>query len=273
MHHEIVITEDGSPTYRQLTADGAEDMHNSSGAFSETLIIYGPVVVASFQQALQARDGEGPNFMSLGLGLGYNEVLIACQAIVALKNYKDSMGEVLRWTCHSYEKENWLIQDLLAYLGDELTPEKHFIYQKIFSLFAAHFAIPEEKIRKEMAKAYKEGRWTIESAFHYQLPQRRLRFHAYLWDAFSRKTDPDLWEIVKLENYLKATQAPSSFFSTYACFRDLKTALSLGNFNWKIRKAQTRKRESLIAWTQPDAEELLNVNLPELNPKISSHTQ
>jgi|GEM_PF-783676 len=283
MRHEIVLTEDGSPTYRQFNAVGSEDMHNSSGAFSETLIIYGPIIAACFEQRQKTGSIKGPHFMSLGLGLGYNEVLIACMAISAGR--RRLQGEALHltseaseWTCHSYEKEAWLVQDLLAFLGaenevrQELTSEKKLVYQKIFSVFSTQFAITEERLRTELLLAYKEKRWIIEPEFCYQLPKKDVRFHAYLWDAFSRKTDPELWELSKLENYLKATQAPSAFFATYACFRDLKTALTQAHFQWKVRKAQTRKRESLIAWRDEHSEEILNAHLPEQTPKTSSHT-
>ena len=65
-----LMTDDGSPTIRfGIGAGASEAMHNLRGAFSETLYIYGQAIEHAFQSGFE------PRILSLGLGLGYVEIL------------------------------------------------------------------------------------------------------------------------------------------------------------------------------------------------------
>lgn len=72
--YELVQTEDGSPTFRDLQGANLESMHHRAGAYSETLEIYGRLVRFCLNQGKT-------RFVSVGLGLGYNEILIAAEVL------------------------------------------------------------------------------------------------------------------------------------------------------------------------------------------------
>src|SRR5262245_15802711 len=66
---ERVITADGSPTLVCHRADAAawEPMHSLKGALGESLHVYG--------EAISACPSPGPVILSVGQGLGYNELI------------------------------------------------------------------------------------------------------------------------------------------------------------------------------------------------------
>lgn len=70
-------TQDGSPTLRRHEPTRSdfqtgESMHHSGGAWEETLYIYKPVI-----EKIKEWNISKPAFLSVGLGLGYVELMIA----------------------------------------------------------------------------------------------------------------------------------------------------------------------------------------------------
>ena len=77
--YEFVSTGDGSPTLKWLKGTKGyhgepETMHHMGGAYSETQGIYGEILREIFPH------GKG-SVVSVGLGLGYIEMLVAVEAI------------------------------------------------------------------------------------------------------------------------------------------------------------------------------------------------
>src|SRR4051812_27817152 len=67
---EIVTTQDGSPSLRiSDNKNYVEKMHHSAGAMAESVYIYGSTIEKTIAKGLPLR------VLSLGLGLGYNELL------------------------------------------------------------------------------------------------------------------------------------------------------------------------------------------------------
>jgi len=71
--YKHLLTGDGSPTLSM--GPTWEAMHAEEGAFTERQYLYQPLVAKAFETV-----GE-PAFLSLGLGLGYNELLVASEAL------------------------------------------------------------------------------------------------------------------------------------------------------------------------------------------------
>lgn len=265
MSFEPVVTKDGSPTYRFRDGECQEDMHSSRGAFTETLGIYGPVVSLGFLQAEKFDHLRGPKFLSLGLGLGYNEFLIGAHARTHL----------MEWECDSYELDSDLRQDFLAFILDrDLPASKREIYEQILSLFESASGLrphqsenPRRTTKQVLKQAFEEGRWRLHGALDLKAANQKAdlgaKYDGFLWDAFSRKTSPELWDQNELTEFLNKYRSESSYFSTYACFSALKAALHTAGFKVQVRKAVTGKRESVFA---------VNSRL-ELSRDISSHIQ
>jgi hypothetical protein len=262
MGFKPVLTKDGSPTYRFQKGPILEDMHSSRGAFSETLAIYGPVVALGFYQAQCFDSLRGPKFLSVGLGLGYNEFLIGALARFHL----------MEWECDSYESEPELRADFLDFVFErDLTPDTQGTYSKILKLFEndsrlkpAALGTPRVSLRQALCQAFQEGRWRIHGALDLPAENKKnpadknpsakdgkfrehtAQYDGFLWDAFSKKTSPELWEPAELTQFLRTRRSESSFFSTYACFSSLKEALTGAGFQIQIRHGVTGKRESLF---------------------------
>ena len=73
---EVEITRDGSPSLHLIatvdpTKPFGETMHHSGGAITETNLIYGIPIAEIFVKM------NSPQFLIVGLGLGYIEMIIA----------------------------------------------------------------------------------------------------------------------------------------------------------------------------------------------------
>lgn len=120
-------TADGSPSLALL--DG-EMMHNSDGAFSETCYVYEPVVDAVLKLSGHV------TLLSVGLGLGYIEMLAASKALAA--------GRHADLSLHSFESDNLLrktFSDWLAGVSVTLP------YDTIASRFEQQFQLPSGSVR------------------------------------------------------------------------------------------------------------------------------
>lgn len=229
--YELVSTRDGSPTLRALLSAGAEDMHHSGGAWSETRQIYGRLIAPAFEAL------EDPRFLSLGLGLGYNETLIAQHALKFKKP----------WSCVSYESDPVLIQAF------KLALEDRHPAGEIQETYARIFGAIEEPVKDELLGALAEGRWILEGALTPGgRPVPPFQVDAYLWDAFSQRTSPGLWEEpFLLEFFASSASRGWCGLSSYACVGSLKRALKACGFNVESLEGFHGKRNSTLAFRQP----------------------
>lgn len=225
--YQEVLTADGSPSLKYGLSEAGEGMHHSGGAWSETRQIYGRLIGPVL--AL-----EKPRFLSLGLGLGYNEILIADEG---LRQERDN------WFCVSYEADPFLSRSLLAFLRGEGLGERQNTYDRILSGVAE-----PGLVREALLRAHREQRWILQEAL---TPQTRAPFpvHGFLWDAFSQKTSPPLWSEEFLTVFLEETaDSQAAGLSTYACIGSLKRALRKNGFTVRIEPGFQGKRHSTLAW-------------------------
>jgi hypothetical protein len=222
----ILPTQDGSPTAR-LSPDG-ELMHSSFGAWSETLYIYKPAATLVFEKGWPNR------FLSVGLGMGYVEMMIiaeamACQkdpALVEILSFENSpliLGEFDKWVRTG---ESAVFESSLRWVAQHYGHEPRFLYSKL-------------------AESFNSGRWIIEKELVEIKPHGP--FSAVFYDAFSKKSGEEVWAEEFLNQFLKTYCSEKCVFTTYAATSALKRALKSKGFLLSEKPGFTGKRESTWA--------------------------
>ena len=238
---EIEMTRDNSPTLRLLHSvdperDRGESMHHSAGACGETLLIYGNPARRTFEQVPK------PSFMVVGLGLGYIEMTIAKEALLLGKSAQD----IEKLT--SFESLPELREFFYLWLWDrydQLTSEVHEIYDEALSAVLAGCEISPGEIKKFL-RVHFPNLESIEGALECT-EQVKHQYHAIMYDAYSSKTTPHLWDEEFLVRFFANTCAGVSLVSTYSGRMEFKEALRKNNFEVVSREAFYGKRKSTIA--------------------------
>jgi hypothetical protein len=206
-----------------------EPMHSLEGAFSETQYIYQPPIDLAFKSE------KNPSLLSLGLGLGYNEILIACEA---QKNQKQP--KVIR----SFELVPELREYFCLWIQNESSPLNE-VYNSILKLYAEKYSLTEDLIKKTLHNWLTQKILKIEEAI--TLETNLTPMNCILFDAFCAKTSPDLWTVTFLHHFFKQSSSNPCFMATYACTGELKRALIGAGFHVEKRKGFAFKRESTFA--------------------------
>ncbi len=219
-------TADGSPTL--CLPPTWERMHAEEGAFTERQYLYQPLVEKSFKAVRE------PVFLSLGLGLGYNELLIAFESLhrgqtpLLIASYEsvDFLKEAF---------ENWLKGEA-SVLAD--------VYEQIVALYSRKYGQKPEAAKALLLKMLFENRLQLLGPVEEAAAPVS---HGILFDAFSPKTCPQLWALEFLNGFFGRAAATPCFVATHACNTTLKQALRNNGFTLEIQKGFGRKRESLSA--------------------------
>lgn len=266
------LTEDGSPTLR---FGQGESMHHFGGAAGESLYIYQTALEflysnerPLFQKTDLKRHSEDflkkktlinskdqvvskkLNIMSLGFGLGYNELLVA---LWALRNkFEDHQINLF-----SFEKDLFFYNEFNKWLtrSEEttMTPFYDLILNKILEL--NYKLNPEnesgdfDKIKSTLLHWKQQGVWSQQGELM-NTKQLVQKFNLFIFDAFSVKTTPHLWANNFLEPLLRNHRDAPCVFSTYACRGDLKRFLQSENFIFLKRLGFKGKRNSTLAFME-----------------------
>ncbi|MCB0378527.1 MAG: hypothetical protein KDD33_08550 [Bdellovibrionales bacterium] len=225
---EIISTLDGSPT---LSLAGGEKMHSLDGALSETYFIYAPVL----DEALKAPH---PKILSLGLGIGYNEIIALAKTLrLGTKDF----------LILSFEIEEWLIEDFKSWaLQKDITPLDS-CYDEILKLACQKEAMDPQAVKTLLQQTLQDGRLLVVGPM--TLENSHGPFQGILYDAFSNHTDPELWDQTYLETFLQNYSDPEHcYFATYAATGNLKRALISQGFTLEDKKGFGRKRQSTYAF-------------------------
>lgn len=229
---EVLTTADGSPSLRLWKDHQApEAMHNSAGALSETMYIYDAAILKSLELSKRL------SILSVGLGLGYNEILAAARAYEA--------GLPLHM--QSFESEATLRQAFTNWLHDHHSPEPFkSTYEKILSLIAHQVGVLPQQIKTVLVDAEVEGRWELRGSLDIST-EFRQPFHCVLFDAFSKGATPDLWTEDFLFHFIEKACAKPCVFSTYAATGSLRRSLTAAGFEVDLRPGFSGKRQSTFA--------------------------
>lgn len=238
---EIEMTADGSPTLRLLESldplkDHGESMHHSAGACGETLLIYGTPARRLFQQI------EKPSFMIVGLGLGYIEMAIAKEALLLGKG-PESISRITSFESLP-ELREWFFQWLWGH-EENLSDEVIAIYEAALKCVIGDSAVGADEIKKFLRHHF-SSLDQISGALEPSI-QVTHRYHGIMYDAFSSKTSPYLWEEEFLTRFFSEACAESSLISTYSCKASLKNAMRANQFFIVARDGFYGKRKSTIA--------------------------
>lgn len=223
-------TEDGSPTLS--IGPTWERMHAEEGAFTERQIIYQPLVENAFITVKE------PVFLSLGLGLGYNELIIAFESLQRRQNPA---------LIASYESVDFLRETFKNWLNEEPS-ELSVVYDEIIKLYSQKYKRDPAEAKSFLLKMLRDDRLQLLGAVEEAEPPVS---HGILFDAFSPRTCPQLWAEEFLESFFEKTSAACCYVATHACNAVLKKALKKKGFTLEIHEGYGRKRESLSAYRLP----------------------
>lgn len=238
----IEMTKDGSPSLRLLKSlnpefEQGEAMHHSGGAVSETQLIYGQIIQLTFEKILN----EKPRFLIVGLGLGYIELFVAAYSWI----YGKKIGKLT-----SYESVPELAASFIQWIQDD--PEQAEIIRNTYNQVW-------ESIQTQLPKLtpLAEVKATLKTAFMDEGaicgaidPETVFteNAHCILYDAFSSKTSPHLWEEAFLSRFLEQAALQNCIFGTYSAKGTLKRALRASGFQLEKRDGFKSKRGSTRAF-------------------------
>jgi hypothetical protein len=231
MKYSVHFTDDGSPTL-VLTTGGdqlwvEEHMHSRFGAASETDYIYGPAIRWAFQTV------KIPKFLVVGLGLGYIEFLIARESFAHQKSYE----------IHSFESDDFLKNALLGWLHEERENPLGAVLDSALKFMSGEHV---EQVKEELRALHETGKWKFSG----DVSNLSLlsKSNAILYDLFSSKINPELWEEKFLADFLAKAVGEPCAFATYASRVALKKCLKEAGFQQQEMPGYGNKRESTLAF-------------------------
>jgi len=250
LHCKILTTADGSASlcYGDSFESLTEPMHSSKGAWSETLSIYEPALRRSLE--FISDDASHWCVASIGLGLGYNEILS-----VGLAMQKRLAPESLLIT--SFESRSELRSAFKDYFRH---PSKVFdtsplslVYLDILKRVAASCDIDVSSLSARVSALMQTSRLIINGPLTLKSlseSQQNPQNTCILFDAFSPASSPDLWTEDILAALTDSLAAPQCVFTSYASRTVLKRVLKLRGFKLEKRIGFAGKRESTFAIRQ-----------------------
>lgn len=217
-----------------------ESMHHSGGAAAETEHIYRPIGRGLFSQKLISL-GFSPRFLSVGLGLGYIEMMIARESLIAGGPQLESLL--------SFESVPALRQNLLGWIAEDVSLSEEIVrtYDRVAHHILKNSTWTTLHLKNRMRDWYEQGRWRLQAKIE-DAQKGDEFFCGIFYDAFSAKTDGHLWNEEFLNQFLLDFAAPQCLLSTYACLGTLKRALKQQNFQFIKRAGFQGKRNSTFAY-------------------------
>ncbi len=235
---QVEITNDGSPTLKQHAL--GESMHHSAGAASETWYIYGSVMQTVFEQIATMDSEHCIQICNVGLGLGYTEMVWAILA--ADKNTTLDSFEIVP------ELESYLLNWII-----ETNPSPSEIYTKVAASLIAECKTDKTLTLYDLQKRMQQQTHESKLKFHSDVMmfKESKKWNIICFDAFSKKTNSELWSPEFLNYFLDQFAADDCVFTTYAATKSLKDALKLHGFTDTNRPGFSGKRESTLAVRGP----------------------
>jgi len=216
----------------------SELMHSESGAFSETIYIYLPVLESIVKNNLK------PIFLSIGLGAGYIEIMIVAYLMKNLY-LKNNINE---FCVESFEGEARLIHFFRSYfLEKEIPLPFKNCYENILELNSNYFELDKNILKLEIKNLIMANKINFNQKF---LNSTILKIPVYgiFFDAFSSNSSPELWEEDLIQNILSTKNAENKcIFATYASKNILKKILKFNKFLIHKKKGFSGKRECIYA--------------------------
>lgn len=249
-----IITDDGSPTVRVTSTDHpVEDMHHSGGALNESLFIYGEIVRAALNFNLK------PKIVSVGLGLGYNEAISVAEILTFEQRRFDFLEKLLtpkrpehalpEVKLLSFEKDETIRQCYQNWLLNK-DPDNFWapIFQEVLVLVAKKYDMSDGHLKREMSRLWREEKFKIAGAVEDFKTATTDRYSILLYDAFSTKATPKIWDEEFLRQFLGGLSEQFCFFSSYAALNSLNRALESWGYQLDIHRGFKNKRNATWAY-------------------------
>lgn len=181
----------------------------------------------------------------VGLGLGYIEFLVTSFYLFFLREFKlnDPQDDGLNISIESYE----FVPELRLSFNKYLNNEPHFsneVYDQILGGILKFLNLSFDN-KKQVILILKKS-LVFKEALENKNVLDVIEYSALYFDAFSKKTSPELWD----ENLLRSLFSKKKIaacFSTYACTGLLKRTLNQMSFIVFKRKGFKGKRDSTFA--------------------------
>jgi tRNA U34 5-methylaminomethyl-2-thiouridine-forming methyltransferase MnmC len=103
------------------------------------------------------------------------------------------------------------------------------------------------ELKSSLRTLHEEGSWRIHPALEEHLEKLPARANLVLYDAYSKKTSPELWDASVLTEVIRRMKKPG-VFCTYAANSVLKRTLKSHGFILEERTGFAGKRESTLAY-------------------------
>lgn len=220
---EPVSTQDGSLSLRPLGEK--EGMHSKAGALSESFYIYFEALELFFNQEALSKE---VSVESVGLGMGYNEILAA---FCILKNEIKNKIQII-----SYESEESLEKLFMKRLK---SPKDYPGYWRQFKKYEGFDQ--DEVCKLLLEKMIFKGPLGVDVLNSIDKKQKII-----LFDAYSNKTTAELWTEEFLNGYLSLCEK-GSVFTTYAATGSLNRVFKKQGFKNLKKAGFLKKRESSLA--------------------------
>ncbi|NBW80528.1 hypothetical protein EBR21_02130 [bacterium] len=244
---QLLETSDGSFSLRYSTDrnEMTEPMHSSKGAWSETLEIYEPALKGSLDFH---ESKETWRVASIGLGLGYNEILAAGVAMA-------SGIEPDKISIVSFESRPELMRAFSRYFQNSEASTKSCFLDKVYADIVRRTSdllnLQHQKLQTYIGRLICHKHLEL----HESLSKNALQTLStsiepcgcVLFDAFSPSSSPDLWNEELLETMIGILAGPKCIFASYASRTVLKKMLRRFGFVLQRRSGFAGKREATFA--------------------------
>lgn len=249
-------TADSSPTLRLNgvhpldSTKRNESMHHSGGAATETLYIYGEAI----GWVLKNSGCRELQICSVGLGLGYNEILTA----ILIMQDSTKTARLDSFEIDSELKDSFIDWVFDSPLKKPELSEKNLIYDQIFEKLCRglELTVRKSKLKKYLQTQIQSGQWHLHNELSLEKVPVLAKYHLCLFDAFSQKTTKELWDEQFLNQFFqKNFDSSYAALATYACTGVLTRALKNNGFSVFKKPGFLGKRDSTWAERKPQGEE------------------
>jgi hypothetical protein len=191
-----------------------------------------------------SRNNLSPIFLSIGLGLGYIEIMTVS---FYLANNSSALEHPLFYI-QSFEKEKIFISLLKKYFKQEKIPINFKkCYDKIIDLNSNFFSIEKKLLINTINKLIARKKLIFYNEFS-EISVVKFPASGIFFDAFSAQSTPDIWHESVLKNILNSKNCnQESAFATYASRISLKKILKENIFILHKKRGFAGKRECIFA--------------------------
>lgn len=244
----LIETADGSDSllYRTIAAtEWTEPMHSSKGAWSETLFVYEPALRESLGRI---KNDETWCVASIGLGLGYNELI--CAALALKANLPSRQLKLI-----SFESQMALRNAFVEVFGrhhsKNLPQALLNAYERATSFICDFVGIPTTNFRTYVSELLTLNSLELQGAFDdasiFTGTHVNNLHGCVLFDAFSPESSPDLWTPDILMHLVDSLCGKNCIFASYASRTVLKKILRERGFTLEKFPGFAGKRERTYA--------------------------